>query len=250
MRDVEIHLLVTPEELRCDAHEVSGDAFRHLFRARRLEPGQRLRLVDGAGAARAAVVEEVGRTTARLRLLERAPARDPAVAVELAVAAIRSERAAWVVEKATELGASAVRFFPCARAQPFRGGEAARLKRVAAAALEQCGGATLPALQTLASFDELVELVVGRRSVVLDAAASAAVPEIAGRGAPPWLLVVGPEGGLLAAEVRRLEAAGARGLSLGPRTLRSETAAIVGAALLLQHEAARREVAAAEPGER
>jgi 16S rRNA (uracil1498-N3)-methyltransferase len=248
VRDVEIHLLVTPEELRRDLHEVSGDAFRHLFRARRLEPGQRLRLVDGAGAARGAVVEEVGRATARLRLLESAPARDPAVAVELAVAAIRPERAAWVVEKATELGASAVRFFPCARAQSFRGGEASRLARVAAAALEQSGGATLPALRPLASFDELVELAGGRRSVVLDAAAAAAVPELPDRGPLPWLLVVGPEGGLLGAEVLRLEAAGAKGLSLGPRTLRTETAAIVGAALLLQHEASRRALVVAKPG--
>lgn len=238
MRDVEIHLLVTPLELSGASLEVIGDAFRHLFRARRLASGQRLRLVDGAGGARWAVVEEVTRSTARLRLLEPAPSRDPAVGLELAVAMIRPERAAWVVEKATELGVSAVRFFPCARSQPFRDTAGHRLARVASAALEQCGGATLPNLAPLGSFEELVALASERRCVLLDTSGPPQVPVFADRPASALLLVVGPEGGLEEGEVGRLHDAGARRLSLGPRTLRSETAALVGAALLLQQELA------------
>jgi 16S rRNA (uracil1498-N3)-methyltransferase len=241
VRDVDIHLLRTPDELRSESIEVSGEAFRHLFRARRLERGQRLRVVDGAGAARFATVEVVGRSAARLRLEEPAPARQPNVAVELAVAWIRPERAAWVVEKATELGVRAVRSFPCARAQTSRGApDLARLRRVAAAALEQCGGATLPVIEALASFEELLAVARDRRSLVLDIAASAASLGPEPGAERPWLVIVGPEGGFQPEEVGRLVEAGARPLSLGPRILRSETAALVGAALLLHGQPPRR----------
>lgn len=237
MRDVAIHLLVSPTELAGERLEVTGDAYRHLFRARRLERGQRLRVVDGGGRARFAVVEEVTRTTAQIRLLEAAPAGEPRGRVELAVAAIRPDRAAWVVEKATELGVLGVRFFPCARSQRSREvAELQRLRRVAAAALEQCGGATFPELQGLGSFAELLELAPLRRVLLLDAAAPPRMP-VSARGEAPWLVVVGPEGGLEPEETRALEQAGARTMSLGPRTLRSETAAIAGAAVVLHHEA-------------
>jgi 16S rRNA (uracil1498-N3)-methyltransferase len=248
LRDAEIHLLVTPHELSGASLEVVGDAFRHLFRARRLASGQRLRVVDGAGAARWAVVEEVARSAARLRLLEAAPSRDPAVSLELAVAVIRPERAAWVVEKATELGVRAVRFFPCARSQPFRDRASDRMARVASAALEQCGGATLPNLAPLGSFEELVALASERRCVLLDASGSPQVPAFADRSASVLLLVVGPEGGLVEGEVGRLHDVGAQRLSLGPRTLRTETAALVGAALLLQQQLALREGSGPELG--
>jgi 16S rRNA (uracil1498-N3)-methyltransferase len=215
--------------------EITGDAHRHLFRARRLERGQKLRVVDGAGRARFAMVEEVTRTTAQIRLLEEAPSRDPRARVELAVAAIRPDHAAWVVEKATELGVLGIRFFPCARSQRVRGvADLPRLRRVAAAALEQCGGSTLPELQAMSSFAELLELAPHRRAVWLDAAAPPSMPIWPGAEAP-WLLVIGPEGGLEPQESSALEHAGARPMSLGTRTLRSETAALAGAAVVLHH---------------
>jgi 16S rRNA (uracil1498-N3)-methyltransferase len=244
VRQADIHLLTTPAALRQDSLEVAGDSYRHLFRARRLASGQRLRVVDGAGGARWAVVEEVGRASARVRLLEPSPSRDPELTLELAVAWIRPERAAWLVEKATELGVRAVRFFPAAFAQPFRAADLGRLERVAAAALEQCGGATLPAIVRQESFDDLVALVAARRCVVLDGDASRALPDLPDRAGRPWLLVVGPEGGLTPPEQERLRAAGARALSLGPRTLRAETAAVVGASLWLREAPPRPDDAA------
>jgi 16S rRNA (uracil1498-N3)-methyltransferase len=237
VRAVAIHLLASPNELRQDRLEVAGDAYRHLFRARRLERGQRLRVVDGAGGARWAEVVEVGRAAALLRLLEPAPSNDSVTRVGLAVAAVRPDRVAWVVEKATELGVCSILFFPCARAQRFReSADLRRLRRVASAALEQSGGATLPWLHRCGSFAELLELAAVRRTVLLDAGASPRIPALAARAGADWLLVVGPEGGLEARESSALGEAGAGAMSLGPRTLRSETAAVAGAAILLHHE--------------
>src|SRR4029078_7046663 len=76
----------------------------------------RLRLVDGLGHARWAEVATVARHRAELRVLGEAPSNDPSRLVELLVAAPRPERAAWLVEKATELGVTAVRFLASERA--------------------------------------------------------------------------------------------------------------------------------------
>ena len=107
---------------------VEGDAYRHLFRARRLAVGDRLRAVDGAGAARWAEVAAVDRRTGTLRLLEPAPTHEPAYRLELLVGTPKKDRAATLVEKATEVGVAAVRFVATERSpRDFGSGTLARL---------------------------------------------------------------------------------------------------------------------------
>ena len=224
------NLLVTPAELDAGSLRVEGERYRHLFRARRLAAGEAVRLVDGRGRARWAAVERVDRRGAELRLGEAAPAADPSRAVTLLVAVPRPERAAWLVEKATELGVRAVRFVESERG--VRGADARlleRLARVAASALEQCGGATLPELSGPHGAAELPALLaVG--SAVLHPAAEESLASL--RGGITTVLV-GPEGGWTAAELAAFEGAGARRARLGERVLRVETAAVAAAALLL-----------------
>jgi 16S rRNA (uracil1498-N3)-methyltransferase len=226
------NLLVTPEELAGDLVTVDGERYRHLFRARRLARHARLRVVDGEGRARWAEVVELDRRRAALRLLEPAPTHDPARHVELVVAAPRPERAAWLVEKATELGVAAVRFLASERAvREVDAKLLVRLRRVAGAALEQCGGARLPALSgphTLAAVPAL--LPAAGACYVLDPGAPAVLPPA---GSEPAALLIGPEGGWDAAEIATLIAHGARPVRLGERTLRVETAAVAAASLLL-----------------
>ncbi|HXT19180.1 MAG TPA: RsmE family RNA methyltransferase [Thermoanaerobaculia bacterium] len=223
---------MTPAELAGELVVVEGDAYRHLFRARRLERHARLRLVDGEGRARWAEVAALDRKRAELRLLDGAPSNDPSRRVELFVAAPRPERAAWLVEKATELGVAAVRFVAAERAVRGVDGKAlARLRRVAAAALEQCGGARLPLLSGPHAIAELpAQLAAGMSLFVLDPAARTSLPAY-GDGAAAVL--VGPEGGWTDAEIESLRAAGAVPVSLGERVLRVETAAVAAASLLL-----------------
>jgi 16S rRNA (uracil1498-N3)-methyltransferase len=226
------NLLVTPAELAGERVVVEGEPYRHLFRARRLATDARLRLVDGEGRARWAEVAAIDRRHAELRLLGPAPAHDPARRVELFVAAPRPERAAWLVEKATELGVAAVRFVASERA--VRGVDEkslARLRRIAGAALEQCGGARLPALSGPHDLGELPRLLsIGVAAYLLDPGATAPLP--AG-GSEATAVLVGPEGGWSDDEAVALAAAGALRVRLGERVLRVETAAIAAAALLL-----------------
>ncbi len=229
---------------------IEGDAYRHLFRARRLAAGERLRLVDGAGRARWGEVVEVGRRSARVSLAGPAPANEPRRHLELLVPTLRPEPASWLVEKATEVGVMAVRFCNTERApRGLGGGTLERLRRVAAAAVEQCHRARCPEISGPHPLSALTGEAGGSlprggpRRWLLDPGAAPpglAVPPagaLAAGGDGDVRLLVGPEGGWAPAELAALHAAGWLGASLGARILRVETAALAGAVLLLLPEA-------------
>jgi len=227
-------LLVEPAAFDGAELRVEGDAYNHLFRARRLAVGDSVRVVDGAGRARWSAVARIDRSMAALALGEPAPANDPLRRVDLLVPTLRPERASWLVEKATEIGVSAILFLHTERApRDFGSGTLGRLGRVAAAALEQCHGARLPALSGPHAWSELAALTAGTAERwVLDTAAATEDPAQS-RSAASAALLIGPEGGWSDRERGELRAAGWQAVGLGARVLRAETAAVVGAARLL-----------------
>jgi 16S rRNA (uracil1498-N3)-methyltransferase len=218
---------------------VEGDAYRHLFRARRVGAGERLRVVDGEGSARWGEVIRVGRSAALVELAEPAASNEPRLRLELLVATLRPERASWLVEKATEIGAGAVHFLNTERGpRSFGAGTAERLRRVAAAAVEQCHRARCPEVTGPHPFADVAALAANaQRRWLLDPAApgqSFAGPSPPSASTSPMeSLLVGPEGGWSPAEIESLAAGGWQRISLGPRILRIETAVLAGATLLL-----------------
>jgi 16S rRNA (uracil1498-N3)-methyltransferase len=232
-----INLLVSPAALASDDEvEVEGAAYRHLFRVRRLRCGDRVRLVDGEGRARFSVVAEVGRTRAALCLAEPAPSGEPDVHLTVAAGALRPERASWLVEKTTEVGVSSILWYHSERSRRTYGsGTLDRLERVARAAVQQCGRSRIPAIEGMVEWSGVLERVAGCDALLLDppADASGGGGSVLARRASRLLLVVGPEGGFTTEERSELGRRGARAWSLGPRTLRVESAAVVGSALLL-----------------
>lgn len=225
--------LVAPDALAGAEVEVADRAYRHLFRARRLAVGARLRLVDGQGRARWAEVRRVDRARAVLTVEGAAPTGEPQYRLQLIVAALRGERASWLVEKATEIGASAVRFLASARTPRNYGARnLERLHRVARAALEQCHRSRLPELSGVHPWREVPDLIApSTERWVLDAAAPnhGCGPATADSGS----VLVGPEGGWNEAEREELERLGCVPVGLGPRVLRVETAALAAATKIL-----------------
>jgi len=232
--------VVTPIEFDDTEIEIGGPAYQHLFRARRLRVGEELRVVDGEGRARRGVVARVDRARGVVALGSSVPSGEPSLAVELAVAPPKLERAAWLVEKATELGVTAVRFVVTARSardeRSFGAAQLVRLRRVAIAAVEQCDRAVVPEITGPEPVARAVEraAAAGAPVVAFDAGGAPAVPALAAFAESERLLVcVGPEGGWSPEERTTFEGAGVPRLTLGGRVLRVETAAVVGCGLAL-----------------
>jgi 16S rRNA (uracil1498-N3)-methyltransferase len=229
-----ITLLADPASFDQPDLRVEGEPYRHLFRARRVETGTRLRVVDGRGRARWGEVARVDRSSALVTLGEPAPTHEPVFHLELLVPTCRPERASWLVEKAAETGVCAVRFLSMARApRDFGPGTLDRLRRVAAAAVEQCHRALSPEISGPHDWGEVASLTAscGEHRWFLDPGSGGSGWGRAASGA--GALIVGPEGGLDPGERRELLEEGWRPVGLGERILRLETAAVVGAALIL-----------------
>jgi 16S rRNA (uracil1498-N3)-methyltransferase len=154
-------------------------------------------------------------------------------ALTLAVGAGDKERFAWLVEKAAELGATRVLPLETERtagvASRLRPAQLDKLRRLALETLKQCGAAWAMEVADPATIDDLVGAPPeGARWL----AHARGVPVPAGLDSGPVTVVVGPEGGLTAGETGRLQAAGYRPVTLGPFTLRFETAALAAAGLV------------------
>jgi 16S rRNA (uracil1498-N3)-methyltransferase len=227
-------LLVTRAELDAAEIAVEGDAFHHVFRAARARVGEAVRVVDGEGRAREGLVTGIERRRGSVRLLGEAPSREPRLRLELLVAAPRPSRASWLVEKGTELGVSSFRFVDTERSErPLDESDAERLRRVARAAVEQCGRSRLPEIVRSRPLAETLAHVATARTFALDPGAMAGPAGLDAGAAPRAAVLIGPEGGLTRAELDAALGAGATAVRLGRAVLRVETAALAAAAWLL-----------------
>jgi 16S rRNA (uracil1498-N3)-methyltransferase len=209
---------------------VEGEAYRHLFRARRVPVGAEFRVVDGQGQARWGKVARVDRASARVALGEPAPSNEPSFRLELLVPTFRPERASWLVEKATEVGVSAVRFLNSERApRTFGDGTIERMLRVAVAAVEQCHRSLVPEITGPHPWEEIDRFVADGRWFLDPQGALGGWGTLGTSGA----LLIGPEGGWAPEEREQVLANGWLPVGLGPRILRIETAGLVGASMLL-----------------
>ena len=206
-------------------------AGRRHARARRLARGDAVRLFDGSGAEADGTIERLTRDACDIRVgaVRRAPAR-PGIA--LFVPAIRAPRLAWLVEKATELGAESVTIVASERSQRGRvhgaERELGRLVRVAREAAAQSGQSAPPAIAGPIPASAAVGRAPALGSPILLDASGEPFPAVLAAPAALW---IGPEGGWSAAERDRAAKAGWRFARLPGATLRAETAAI--AALVL-----------------
>jgi 16S rRNA (uracil1498-N3)-methyltransferase len=207
------------------------DTSHHVGRVMRARPGEELVLFDGRGRECRATVSRV-RDGAVWVDAEAAAAvwREPRVHLELAFGLPSDRRAEWLFEHATEVGAAVLRPLCGARSQPRGAARVDRWQRIAAAAAAQCDRSRVPRVCPT----EDLGTMLGRDELPAER-------YLAQPGAPPLgsartdraLLVVGPPGGFAAAELELAAAAGLLARGLGALTLRTETAALVGAAALL-----------------
>ena len=219
--------------------ELRGQAAEHVSRVLRLAPGDMLTLFNGDGSDYSSTINELYKGSVIVAIRAVAPARaESPLALVLVQGIARGERMDLIVQKATELGVTAIRPVATARSvvrldDDLRAKKLAHWQGIAVAACEQCGRATLPAIAEPVAFAAWLQLprdATTRRILLApDAAASLAG---AAAGARRIELLVGPEGGLDEGERDAALAAGYLDCRLGPRVLRSETAAVAALAVL------------------
>lgn len=196
----------------------------------RVQPGDPLLVFDGRQDLEwQALVMAMGRSSVQVRLQHARPvAAELAQPVRLAVVMPANDRMDFLVEKATELGASAIQPLMSERSVLRLSGERADKKRahwqgVAVAAAEQCGRVRVPQIEPVAALPAWLERLPPTEA---DTRWLASPGAERGGAAPAGALTLltGPEGGLSPAEEERAVAAGFRRIGLGPRILRADTA--------------------------
>ena len=244
--------------------ELPAGAARHV-QVLRLQPGDSITLfnggpaMDGNGGEFDATVTRMGRSDVQVQLGPHHPVeREAARAVHLAVGMPANDRMDWLVEKATELGVASIQPLMTERSVLRLNGERADKKvahwqSVAISACEQCGGNRVPVIHEVMGFSAWAKarlqnqaapatqgelsghsLLLSLRSGTQDL--REAVPAQSWTvGATPAAITFlsGPEGGLSAAEEEIALSCGFAPVTLGPRVLRAETAALAALAALL-----------------
>ena len=225
---------------------LTGPEGRHAATVRRLAPGERLDLTDGAGTMAQCRVTAVRPGTVELAVLARRTEPAPAPRLAVVQALPKGDRGELAVETMTEVGVDVIVPWAAERCVAVWRGEkagkaVARWRSTAVAAAKQSRRAWFPEITTLASTAAVAGRIrAARLALLLDPEAAeplarlaAAAGAGAGAEAGEVVLVVGPEGGISPDETRLLTQAGAAGARLGPTVLRASSAGAVAAALLM-----------------
>ena len=218
--------------------QLPEEAAHHAVHVLRLRAGEELTLFNGRGgeyAGRVAAIERL-RVTVDL-LAHRALERETPLAMTLVQGVSSSEKMDFTVQKATELGVAALQPVVAARSVGRITGERAAQKRahwqrVAVAACEQCGRNRVPEILAPLPVEAYCRTPAPSSALLLSPEAQLGLREAAARLQGAATLAAGPEAGFTAPEEAMLAQAGFVPVRLGPRVLRTETAALAALAAL------------------
>ena len=219
---------------------ITGSAANHVRRVLRLGVGAAVSLFDGTGGEYAARIESVHRDSVIVEVGAHAPIeRESPLDLTLAQGISRGERMDWVIQKATELGVR--RIVPLITLRSVVRLDARQAQRklqhwrgISIAACEQCGRNRLPQIAVPLELGAFLadEASAATQRLVLALAGSARIREL--DRLDRITLLVGPEGGLAEEEQSAAIGRGYLSVQLGPRVLRTETAAVAALAALQQ----------------
>ncbi|MEM8731923.1 MAG: 16S rRNA (uracil(1498)-N(3))-methyltransferase [Pseudomonadota bacterium] len=209
---------------------LTRDQAHYLFGVMRLGPGGRVLLFNGRDGEMSSRVSEAGKRGGLLTVeAQTRPLQEPPD-LWLLFAPIKKARTDFIVEKAAEMGAARI----CPVATDFTNSDRIRLDRLQAHAVEaaeQCGGTFVPEVAPLQRLGQVLDhWPDGRRLMFCDETKASEPSMFTGDPdgtASGWAILIGPEGGFSAPERDRLTRLPfATSVSLGPRILRADTAAV------------------------
>jgi len=225
-----------------DTVALPKDEAKHALRVLRLSVGDEICVLDGVGGRYAATLTDASGDGCEVRLNERLASNEPPVRVTLYQGLPKADKLDFIVQKVTELGAAGVvpvKMDRCVVKSDAKDGvkRKERLERIACEACKQCRRACAPEISEPLTWKQVLMRISAHDLVLVpweDAEglnlkrAFADASEAKDIG-----IIVGPEGGMSAEEVDALKAAGVRAVTLGPRILRAETAAVASVAMAM-----------------
>jgi 16S rRNA (uracil1498-N3)-methyltransferase len=221
---------------------LTGAQAAHMARVLRAQPGMEADVVAG-GHVFHAEVAAVSPDEVRFNLIAEVEA-DPALPVTLVMAVYKFDHMEWAIEKATELGVAALAPVIAQRTEKHLAlaaeKRAERWRRIAHEAAQQSRRSDVPVIHSPTSLAERVRATSTVTRIVLAEQERTTtlrrlieeVAEAAGQEMPALEIAIGPEGGWAPAEEALFDANGWRAVTLGPRILRAETAAIAALAVV------------------
>jgi 16S rRNA (uracil1498-N3)-methyltransferase len=221
---------------------VEGTAANHITRVLRLRSGDALTVFDGSGAEFGARIEEFRKDAVIVSVDEhRSVDRESPLSLTLAQGISRGERMDWIIQKATELGATRIIPVFTKRSVVRLDDKQAQRKlqhwrAITVAACEQCGRNRLPELATPVDFFDVLPASTspGATRLLLSPHAEQRIDDLRELHGGVTVLI-GPEGGLDEVEQEAAIAAGFKSVRMGPRVLRTETAAIAALTILQRY---------------
>jgi 16S rRNA (uracil1498-N3)-methyltransferase len=217
--------------------QLEQGAARHLSSALRMSVGQSIILFDGHGGEYSAALTEVKKSKVWVAVNEFSDKDlESPLKIQLAIGISRGERMDWIVQKATELGATEITPLFTERCEVKLSGERLEKKtrhwqQIAISACEQCQRNIVPIVNSAAMIDQyLADPVIGLK-LVLHHRTEKRLTEMTNSNNNIALLV-GPEGGLSDREIESANKHNFAALALGPRVLRTETAPLAAISII------------------
>jgi 16S rRNA (uracil1498-N3)-methyltransferase len=211
------------------------DTSKHMIQVLRMKEGDPVYLTGGKGNRLHAVISKEHRKASEVTVLQIESSDPPARRLIIAISLLKNaNRFEWFLEKATELGVAAIVPMICERTEKekFR---TDRMRSICISAMLQSRQTWLPSLDEPRSFEDAIQTMTGTRLVATcsDSYLKTSIGKIVSDGT--ILLLIGPEGDFTEKEMQAALHLSFQPVSLGPTRLRTETAGIVGATLLLHH---------------
>ena len=227
---------VAPPLAAGTSRTLADEAAHHAVRVLRVRAGEPVTLFDGRGGEYAARVSAIERLRVQVEVLEHQPIeREPPLRVTLIQGVSSGDRMDFTIRKAVELGVAEIRPVLAAASVARPKGEraASRLEhwqKIAISACEQCGRNRIPTVHSLAAIGDV--RTDSNLKILLSPTATLPLSQACRAEAETVAIATGPEAGFNEAEERLFRDAGFVPASLGPRVLRTETAALAALAAL------------------
>ena len=211
------------------------DQAHYLFGVMRQQEGALIALFNGRDGEWQAKITQAGKRGGELTCLEQSKPLQMPPDLWVLFAPIKKARTDFIVEKAAEMGAA--RIMPVQT--EYTNSERIRQDRLQAHAVEaaeQCGGTFVPEVTDLQKLSKVLDQWPEDRKLMFCDEAEVGAGKVLGEAGPgPWAILIGPEGGFSEAERKRLQSLPfAHVVSLGPRILRADTAAVAAMTLWQQ----------------